>query len=150
MQPLCQDPYASRHVFVRAAAFVYGMQAKACDAVLYQAKSCLRRITPKSCTAGVQSPNSIGLACRAGLRGHAETTRSRRSWRTSSRSQSWQPGSEYFRKERDFAAFERNLHEGLQRFQIELYCYPLMFNHCHLVLRPLIASAIRKGSGLFY
>ena len=36
---------------VGSEAFVCRMQVKACDAILYQAKSCLRRITSNSCTA---------------------------------------------------------------------------------------------------
>jgi len=34
-----------------------------------------------------------------------------------------------FRKEADFAAFERILHEGLQIYQIELFSYQLVSNH---------------------
>ncbi|MBI2480211.1 MAG: hypothetical protein HYV60_16735 [Planctomycetia bacterium] len=41
-----------------------------------------------------------------------------------------------FRKEGDFLALERILHEGLQRFQIELFSYQRMSNHYRLVLPP--------------
>ena len=41
-----------------------------------------------------------------------------------------------FRKVADYEAFERVLGEGLARYQVKLYCYQLMPNHWHLVLRP--------------
>lgn len=41
-----------------------------------------------------------------------------------------------FRKDEDYEAFERVLVEGLARYQVELFCYQLMPNHWHLVLRP--------------
>lgn len=44
--------------------------------------------------------------------------------------------STIFHKEEDFAAFERILAEGLERYEVELFCYQLMPNHWHLVLRP--------------
>ena len=44
--------------------------------------------------------------------------------------------AEIFRKEADFAAFERILGEGLQQHDVQLFCYQLMPNHWHLVLRP--------------
>ena len=37
--------------------------------------------------------------------------------------------ADIFRKEADFAAFERILHEGLEIREGELYCYQLMSNH---------------------
>jgi putative transposase len=41
-----------------------------------------------------------------------------------------------FRKNADYEAFERVLGEGLARYAVELFCYLLMPNHWHLVLRP--------------
>ena len=41
-----------------------------------------------------------------------------------------------FRKDADFEAFERILAEGLERCDVQLYCYVLMSNHWHMVLRP--------------
>ena len=41
-----------------------------------------------------------------------------------------------FRKEADYDAFERILGEGLERYAVQLFCYQLMPNHWHLVLRP--------------
>ena len=41
-----------------------------------------------------------------------------------------------FRKEADYEAFERILGEGLDRYQVQLFCYQLMSNHWHLVLCP--------------
>ena len=41
-----------------------------------------------------------------------------------------------FRKEADYEAFERILGEGLARYSVLLFCYQLMPNHWHLVLRP--------------
>ena len=41
-----------------------------------------------------------------------------------------------FRKEADYDAFERILVEGLERYAVQLFCYQLMPNHWHLVLRP--------------
>ena len=52
-----------------------------------------------------------------------------------------------FRKEADFDAFERILHEGLQIFRIELYSYQLMPNHYHLVLRPLMDGEMSRFMG---
>ena len=43
-----------------------------------------------------------------------------------------------FRKEGDFVAFEKVLHEALQLFEIELYAYHIMTTHWHLMLRPLV------------
>jgi putative transposase len=43
-----------------------------------------------------------------------------------------------FKKEGDYAAFERALHEGLQIHEIELFSYQLMPNHYHLIVRPLV------------
>ena len=41
-----------------------------------------------------------------------------------------------FRKQADYVAFERILAEGLTRYEVQLFCYQLMPNHWHLVLRP--------------
>jgi putative transposase len=41
-----------------------------------------------------------------------------------------------FRKDEDFAAFERILAEGLERYEVQLFSFQLMPNHWHLVLRP--------------
>lgn len=41
-----------------------------------------------------------------------------------------------FRKDEDYDAFIRILHEGLQNYPIELFAFTLMPNHWHLVLRP--------------
>ena len=44
--------------------------------------------------------------------------------------------SEILHKEADYEAFERILAEGLECYDVQLYCYQLMPNHWHLVLRP--------------
>ena len=41
-----------------------------------------------------------------------------------------------FRKDADFEAFERILAEALERYDVQVFCYELMPNHWHLVLRP--------------
>ena len=41
-----------------------------------------------------------------------------------------------FRKDEDFEAFIRILHEGLEKYPLELFSFTLMPNHWHLVLRP--------------
>lgn len=41
-----------------------------------------------------------------------------------------------FRKDADYEAFERIVAEGLARYDVQLFCYQLMPNHWHLVLRP--------------
>lgn len=51
-----------------------------------------------------------------------------------------------FRKDGDFATFEKVRHEALQLYQIELYAYQLMTTHWHLVIRPLIDGEM----GRFY
>lgn len=55
--------------------------------------------------------------------------------------------ADIFKKPEDFAAFEQILHEGLQRFDVELYCYQLMSNHYHLVLRPLVDGEMSRFMG---
>ena len=47
-------------------------------------------------------------------------------------------GAKAFLKEGDYRAFEKVLHEALQIYQVELYCYQITTTHWHLVLRPLI------------
>ncbi len=47
-----------------------------------------------------------------------------------------------FHKDDDFAAFERVLGEGLQRYPVELFTYCLMGNHWHLVVRPRTDEAL--------
>ncbi len=48
-----------------------------------------------------------------------------------------------FHKDEDYAAFERVLAEGLERYPVELFTYCLMPNHWHLVVRP----RDRRGPG---
>lgn len=55
--------------------------------------------------------------------------------------------ADIFRKEADFAAFERILHEGLQLYRIELFSYQLLSNHYHLVLRPLLDGEMSRFMG---
>ena len=52
-----------------------------------------------------------------------------------------------FREEGDFLAFEKILHLGLQRFQIERFSDQLPRNHYHLVLRPLIVGQLSRFMG---
>jgi putative transposase len=52
-----------------------------------------------------------------------------------------------FHKEADFAAFERVLAEGLERYPVELLSYCLMGNHWHLVLRPQRDDALGRLMG---
>lgn len=47
-------------------------------------------------------------------------------------------GAKIFRKEGDFVAFEKVLHEALQLYEVELYAYQIMTTHWHLMLRPLV------------
>jgi len=49
-----------------------------------------------------------------------------------------------FQKHDDFAAFKNILQEGQARYQIELFCYQLMPNHYHLVLRPLVDGEMSR------
>lgn len=55
--------------------------------------------------------------------------------------------ADIFKKPEDFAAFEQILHEGLQRYEVQLYCYQLMSNHYHLVLRPLVDGEMSRFMG---
>jgi len=41
-----------------------------------------------------------------------------------------------FEKDGDYEAFIRVLHEGLEKYSVELFSFMLMPNHWHLVLRP--------------
>jgi putative transposase len=51
---------------------------------------------------------------------------------------------EIFRKDADFAAFERIVIDALQRFDVELLAYQLMPNHWHMVLRPTIDGEMSR------
>lgn len=42
-----------------------------------------------------------------------------------------------FRKDEDYEAFIRILHEGLERYPIELFAFTLIPNHWNIVLRPV-------------
>jgi putative transposase len=52
-----------------------------------------------------------------------------------------------FHKDADFAAFERVLGEGLQRYPVDLLTYCLMGNHWHLMVRPRTAEALGRLMG---
>lgn len=52
--------------------------------------------------------------------------------------------AEVFHKPEDYAAFERILSEGLARYDVNLFCYQLMPNHWHLVLRPNAAGELSR------
>ena len=47
-----------------------------------------------------------------------------------------------FRKPADFAAFEKVMAQGLERYPVDLLTYCLMNNHWHLVLRPRTDAAL--------
>lgn len=49
---------------------------------------------------------------------------------------------EIFRKEEDFAAFERVMGHALQAVRIDLFAYCIMPNHWHLLLRPRRAGQL--------
>ena len=55
--------------------------------------------------------------------------------------------AEIFKKEEDYEAFERILHEGLEIHQVELFSFQLMPNHYHLVLRPLVDGEMSRFMG---
>lgn len=55
--------------------------------------------------------------------------------------------AEIFKKEEDFAAFERILAEALAIHEIELYSFLLMPNHYHLILRPLVDGEMSRFMG---
>ena len=52
--------------------------------------------------------------------------------------------ADIFKKDEDFLAFERILHEGLERYEVQLFSYQLMTNHYHLVLRPLLDGEMSR------
>lgn len=52
-----------------------------------------------------------------------------------------------FKKDADYAAFEKILGEALELHQIELFGYQLMPNHYHLVLRPLVDHEMSRFMG---
>ncbi len=52
-----------------------------------------------------------------------------------------------FHKEDDFAAFERVLAEGLQRYPVDLFTYCLMGNHWHVVVSPRTDRALGQLLG---
>ncbi len=52
-----------------------------------------------------------------------------------------------YRKDEDFAAFERVLGEGLERYPVDLLTYCLMDNHWHLVMRPRTDEALGRLMG---
>ena len=52
-----------------------------------------------------------------------------------------------FHKDEDFAAFERVLAEGLERYPVDLLTYCLMSNHWHLVLAPRTDEAVGRLMG---
>ena len=62
-----------------------------------------------------------------------------------------------FHKAEDYAAFERVLGEGLERYAVRLFSFTLMPNHWHMVLQPdqdgqmgrMLRWQKSKGSGLF-
>ena len=59
----------------------------------------------------------------------------------------WNRGNsrtEIFRKEEDYAAFERILSEGLQKSDVQIRAYELMPNHWHLVLSPNESGAMSR------
>lgn len=49
-----------------------------------------------------------------------------------------------FKKHEDYEAFIRVLHEGLQKYRVELFSFTLMPNHWHLVLRPAKAGEMGR------
>ena len=52
-----------------------------------------------------------------------------------------------FHKPEDYAAFERVLAEGLERYPVELLTYCIMPNHWHLVVRPKTNEALGRWLG---
>jgi putative transposase len=52
-----------------------------------------------------------------------------------------------FHKDADYAAFERVLSEGLERYPVELFTFCLMRNHWHLVVRPKTDEALGRLMG---
>jgi REP-associated tyrosine transposase len=52
-----------------------------------------------------------------------------------------------FSKDKDFAAFEQVLGQGLERWPVDLLTYCLMGNHWHLLLRPRQDAALSRLMG---
>lgn len=52
-----------------------------------------------------------------------------------------------FHKDEDFAAFQKVLAEGLERYPVDLLTYCLMGNHWHLVVRPRSDRALGQLMG---
>ena len=52
-----------------------------------------------------------------------------------------------FHKDADYAAFERVLAQGLERYPVDLLTYCLMANHWHLVLRPRTDESLGRFMG---
>ena len=52
-----------------------------------------------------------------------------------------------FHKDDDYAAFERVLAEGLERYPVDLLTYCVMPNHWHLVVRPKTDEALGRWLG---
>jgi putative transposase len=52
-----------------------------------------------------------------------------------------------FHKDEDFAAFQRVLAEGLERYPVDLLTYCLMSNHWHLVVMPRTDRALGQLMG---
>lgn len=49
-----------------------------------------------------------------------------------------------FHQEEDFAAFERVISEGLERFKVKLFSYQWMSNHWHMVLSPQLEGEMSR------
>jgi putative transposase len=49
-----------------------------------------------------------------------------------------------FRKDKDYQAFLAILQQAVERFDVDLFCWCLMPNHWHLVLRPRSHSALSR------
>jgi putative transposase len=47
-------------------------------------------------------------------------------------------------KEEDFAAFERVIGEGLERFDVKLFSYQWMSNHWHMILSPQLEGEMSR------
>ena len=52
--------------------------------------------------------------------------------------------AQIFHKEADYEAFERILAEGVERYDVQCFCYQLLPNHWHLVLRPNRAGEMSR------
>ena len=55
--------------------------------------------------------------------------------------------AEIFHQDEDLAAFEKILHKGLERHQVQLCSYQFIPNHDHVVLRPLVAGERSRFRG---